>query len=121
MPQSRNNPEKPARPANLPKGRWLGDFSPLKPAERKLIAACAAGGGCEFNDGKRPDEAKPAYTIRAALIRFLALGGDTEHPVHEHGVRLAGAWISGPLDLDGATVRFDLQLRSARGQIHPKV
>ena len=95
---------KPKRPSHLPHGRWLGDFeeeNPLSAAEKALVAACARGEAWEPEDwdGKRPDEATPANTIRAGLIRFLLLGGDAEHPVHEDGVELHGARIDDELDL----------------------
>jgi hypothetical protein len=45
-----------------------------------------------------------ANTIRPALIRFLALGGDQNVPVHERGLRVVGAFIGGGgkhVDLEG--------------------
>ncbi len=98
-------PRKPKRPAHLTHGRWLGDLEPLSTAEKALVAACAKGEiwWPEGRDGKtRPDVATPANTIRAALIRFLLLGGDANHPVHEWGVQAAGAWISGTLNMHQA-------------------
>ncbi len=98
------------RPAHLPHGRWLGDFAPLNDAEKKLLAACANGEYCTLNNGKRPEAAGDDYTIRAALIRFLVLGGDAAHPVHERGVQLDGAWIIGALDLEGVKTEGNLVL-----------
>ena len=89
------------RPPHLPHGRWLGDFAPLNDAEKKLLAACAAGVYCTLNNDDRPDAAGDEHIIRAALIRFLALGGDAANSVHERGVQLRGAWIIGALDLQG--------------------
>lgn len=100
----------PNRPAHLPHGRWLGDFEPLNAAETELVAACSRGDGCKFNNGDRPKVPGVEYTIRAALIRFLVLGGDTAHPVHEKGVQLIGAWIVGELDLEGIKTEADLKL-----------
>lgn len=37
--------------------------------------------------------ARDAITIRSGFLRFLAMGGDAEAPVHAYGVRLVGAWI----------------------------
>ena len=98
------------RPPHLPHGRWLGDFEPLNDAEKKLLADCAAGEYCTLNNGKRPKTAGDEYTIRAALIRFLVLGGDAAHPVHEKGVQLEGAWIIGALDLEGVKTEANLFL-----------
>ncbi|MFD2781319.1 hypothetical protein ACFS32_09540 [Novosphingobium pokkalii] len=97
------------RPAHLPIGRWLGDFAPLSEAEEKLVAACAKGEPCVL-DAERPEQATAANTIRAGLIRFLALGGDAKNPLHERGVCLQGAWISEALDLKGCNVEADLVL-----------
>lgn len=94
----------PARPPELPQGRWLGDLQAIKKlttAEERLLHCCAKGEAWKpvgWNR-KRPDEATPANTIRADLVRFLALGGDTYNPVHEASVVLFGGWIRGALDM----------------------
>ena len=59
----------------------------------------------------RPDVATSANTIRAGLIRFLLLGGDANHPVHERGVMLGGAWISDNLTMYLARCSVRLALR----------
>jgi hypothetical protein len=109
-------PAKPARPAHLAHGRWLDDLeaeAPLSAAENALIAACAKGEDWEPEgwDGETPPAAPTdANTIRASLIRFLLLGGDAEHPVHEHGVMAGGAWISGALNMYQARCLVRLSL-----------
>lgn len=108
-------PKKPApRKSAVPKrafGRSLSDFPNLSDAEKKLVACCAQGEICELGNGKLPKAATAANTIRAELIRFLALGGDADHPVHEEGVMLWGGWIKGILSLHQAqaAVRLDLK------------
>jgi hypothetical protein len=98
-------PAKPERPAHLAHGRWLDDLeaeAPLSDAEKALVAASAREEVWvpEGWDRKtRPNAPTPANTIRASLIRFLLLGGDANHPVHERGVMAGGAWISGALDI----------------------
>ncbi len=96
---------KPKRPPGLAQGRWLGDFPKLSAAEKALVAACARGETWEPVgwDGQRPEVATGANTIRAGLIRFLVLGGDADHPVHEVGVVLRGAWMIDALDLQNAS------------------
>ena len=98
------------KPTARAHGRSLADFPKLSVAETKLIACARHGEGCEL-DPKRPEEPTKANTIRAGLIRFLALGGDDENPVHERGVQLWGAWIRDQLDLTAAiaTRRLDIQ------------
>lgn len=107
-----------SRPANLADGRWLGDFEPLSDFERVLVASCAKG-KMLVADNKRPEQPDPANTIRATLIRFLLLGGDASHPVHEQGVAIKGAWISGDLDISGATCAARFLAASCRfaGQV----
>jgi len=45
-------------------------------------------------------EGARAPEIRAELIRFLARGGNADHPVDPRGVRLFGARVTGKLDLE---------------------
>jgi hypothetical protein len=93
----------------FPKGRTLAEFQPLQPAETELLQACAEGKVTELGK-ERPIEKTKVNAVRASFIRFLALGGDDEAPVHEHGVQLAGAWIEGVLDLQGAVTPSNLSL-----------
>lgn len=55
-----------------------------------------------------------ANCVRAAFVRFLALGGDEDAPVHERGVQLQGAWLEGVLDLEAAHVIHRLPLWACR-------
>ncbi len=102
-------PSRPTRPPGLAHGRWLGDFSRLSAAEKAFIAACATGNR-HILSTERPTRGTKANTIRAGLIRFMLLGGDADHPLHEKGVALEGAWISDTLDLEGAHTDRDLAL-----------
>lgn len=100
------------RPAGIQLGQWLGDIvPPPTPAERKLIAASVAGQRCKL-DLKRPrlQDRTIDNTIRATIIRFLVLGGDSQYPTHQRGVTLSGAWIDGPLDLKGCEAKAALRL-----------
>ncbi len=110
----RNMPAaKPERPPHLPHGRWLGDFPDLSDVEKRLVKDCAAGTICKLGT-TRPETATAANTIRAGLIRFLALGGDAAHPVHEKGLHLEGAWIEDRLDLEIVTATASLQMVRCR-------
>jgi len=93
----------------LSKGRTLVEFFPLQPGETALLQACADGEFTELGH-QRPSERTESNAVRASFIRFLALGGDNEAPVHEHGVQLAGAWIEGVLDLAGTFTPTGLSL-----------
>lgn len=102
---------KPRRPANVAHGRWLGDFAPLSAVEKRLIDHCAHGTQL-FIAGEKPPISTPENTIRADIVRFLLLGGDSEHPVHEEGVMIQGAWIADELNLHQATCKIRLDARS---------
>jgi hypothetical protein len=79
----------------------LQDFEPLNPAERTLLEAALAGKICVLAPA-RPKAALEENTVRAAFLRFLALGGGPGAPVPECGLRVQGAYIDGPVNLDGA-------------------
>ncbi len=117
-----------------PTGRSLVDFSGvyegtlngLYPAEEALLIH-AKNGSVYVVDKRRPcvslPEGKGGSTerpgfIRSAFIRFLALGGDGTHPVHEKGVQVEGAWIGYPLagkrDLDATLTTKDIDLESCK-------
>jgi len=81
----------------------------LSPAENKLIKGCKRGELTTLGNGTRPKRSSKARTIRADLLRYLILGGCEQCRVHENGVQLMGAWISGKLDLNFA---------SAKGTVH---
>ncbi|MCV4268894.1 membrane-associated oxidoreductase [Pseudomonas capsici] len=93
-----------------PYGRSLTDFGSLWPAELQLLEHCKVG--TEAKVGlKLPLEPSDSNRVRAEFIRFLALGGDEQAPVHEHGVQLRGAYVEGKLNLQSTTVPVALLLR----------
>lgn len=83
-------------------GRSLNDFLPLWEAEKRLLNYCAEGRLLVLSDSLPlpPLEPTAHNSLRAAFVRFLALGGDGEAPVHEIGVQVQGALIEGVLDFD---------------------
>ncbi len=96
-------------------GRSLEDFGELNTAEKEVLAAAREGRVALFGT-KVPetDADKKTRTVRAGLVRFLALGGDDANPVHEQGVLVRGAVIDGTLDFEGCTLGGDLTLTSCR-------
>lgn len=102
------------------KGRSLQEFSPLSPAEQRILEAAAAGDLAEIGE-TRPDAKGDANTVRATFLRFLALGGDDEAPVHERGLWVQGAWITGGLDLSGAEIAGGLVLTKCHFVETPKL
>jgi len=75
------------------------------------LLACCRKGELAFVANVRPEKETEANRVRAAFVRFLLLGGDERTPVHEHGVQLEGAWLTGVLDIGGAQVERRLGLR----------
>ena len=103
----------------LPKGRTLKEFQTLEqfknklyPAEKRLLEVCRKGTLLTLAE-ERPTEKNDDNTIRAEFLRFMALGGDDQNPVHERGVSLKGAWIEGVLNLSSAVVPCDLRIEKS--------
>jgi len=86
-------------------GSSLNDFEPLKTAEQMLLKACYVGQTAKVSS-QRPtlEEKTKENTVRADFLRFLALGGDENAPVHERGVFLRYAWIEDELNLEGMNI-----------------
>jgi hypothetical protein len=102
-PGKRSRLKRPALTDLLPEdGQLLG-------AEQRLLDLCAIGASLDIADG-RPDKMTNKNRIRADFVRFLALGGNDDTFVHQHGVRVKGAWIEGDLDLENCRVAVELTL-----------
>ena len=109
----------------LPKGRTLKEFQTLEqfknklyPAEKRLLEVCRKGTLLTLAE-ERPTEKNDDNTIRAEFLRFMALGGDDQNPVHERGVSLKGAWIEGVLNLSSAVVPCDLRIEKSHFTYSP--
>lgn len=102
----------------LPTGRTLAEFKPLKPAEDQLLDACKFGLLADLGSSS-PSAESDTNTVRANFLRFLALGGDDEAPIHERGIQLRGAWLRGTLDLTDATVPTSLAIRHTHFESQP--
>nr|WP_260408944.1 membrane-associated oxidoreductase [Pseudomonas cichorii] len=88
----------------------MSDFLPLLPAEQLLLKCCRNGAVAEVG-ASVPEEKTTENQVRAWFIRFLALGGDEKAIVHEQGVQLRGACITGTLNLRSLDVPLPLSLR----------
>lgn len=84
-------------------GRSLSDFGVLHPAERTLLENCADG-VVTCAESKKPAVYKKRNHVRASFLRFLLLGGDRHVAIHERGIQIKFAYISGVLDLEFASV-----------------
>lgn len=88
----------------------LCDFEPLNSAETRLVAECHTGERITVGDGELPDECSAEVEVRAGIIRIILSCSDEEICLHDKGLRLRGAWISGRLDLQGARCQHDISL-----------
>jgi hypothetical protein len=104
-----------------PCGRSLDDFRiegsatehGVLPAEEILLRNARIGEETVILKERpaTPSDGK-GNVVRAGFIRFLALGGDDTAPVHERGVWLTGAYITGgDLDLQGCKGVLPIFLR----------
>jgi hypothetical protein len=96
---------------------WDG---PLNEPEQALIKHATSGELFDLEGDPAPTDDRPAIeletmqgwgadrTIRAEVLRHLLV--ESEWPMHAKGVRLRGARITGPFDLDSATLRCPLEL-----------
>jgi hypothetical protein len=97
----------------------LARFGALGPAERVLIDGLDSGALDRLGPGGLPEAGDEARRVRADLVRYLLLGGPGAPPLHEKGLRLSGAWIVGPLDLEGCRVPRDIGLLDCRFEATP--
>ena len=80
--------------------RTLHDVGELALAEKRLLAELDHGGYHQCGDGTLPAIGDTERAIRASLLRLLLLGGPDMPRLHEKGLRLRGAWVTGTLDLE---------------------
>lgn len=92
------------------KGRSLRDFEPLNTAEELVLRGCNTGEPISIGRD-RPHVPYPVRTVRGSFLRFLILGGDDTTAIHERGILLRGAYISGRLDLRKTTTTAPFELQ----------
>jgi hypothetical protein len=102
----------------MTKGRSLDDFLPLRPGEERLLQACRVGEEAKLGDSP-PELCIDDNRIRGSFLRFLALGGDDQASIHEHGVQIRGAWIAGVFDLEATRVPSNLTLYACKFDTAP--
>lgn len=96
----------------------LAAFEPLSSAEAKVFAHLSTGDFDRLGDGLRPEQDNPERTVRAELLRFLILGNN-DFRLHEKGLRLSGAWVTGILDLEGCRIPRDIGLKDCHFEASP--
>ena len=113
------------QPNRQAKGRSLKEFGELSVAEKEILQGADLGkaifvGIKDPNQFKRPEEKSQANVVRADFLRFLILGGDENTPIHEWGIRVYCAWVTGDLDLQFCEIPkpFALDLCVLEGEIN---
>lgn len=99
----------------------LEQFQPLLPSEEVVLGLLLSGDFDAIGDGRLPEVGQNERTVRAEFLRFLLLGGDDNCRVHEKGVQLRGALITGVLDLEGCRVHCGIALKDCRFEAAPIV
>jgi hypothetical protein len=97
----------------------LSRFEPLGDAERALVEGVGNGEFDRMGDGGLPQGGHERQRVRAGLIRALLLGGQNLPAMHEKGLRLGGAWITGTLDLEGCRIPRDIGFLDCRFEATP--
>ena len=82
----------------------LRDDDLLTPAELTLLDAAQSGAVAQIGRSV-PNLKAPTVLIRAALLRYLILGGCKDFRTQPSGVTVNGAWIGGTLELSYTTAR----------------
>lgn len=102
MPSENNHPARPW--GRTLSNFWLdGEEGKLHPAEEDLLRCAASGEPCVRGD-ERPTTATEQNRIRANFLRFVALGGDKQNPLHDRGIQIIGAFIDATLDFEGTII-----------------
>jgi len=97
----------------------LADLEPLTATESDLLASIGTAIFHRCGDGRVPAAGDATRQIRASFLRLVLLGGPDVPRLHEKGIRVSGAWISGPLDLEGCHLMRDLRLADCRFDATP--
>ncbi|MFC9226599.1 membrane-associated oxidoreductase [Streptomyces hygroscopicus] len=92
------------------------EITDLTPAERRVREAFPLGEGVDLREGPEDDPAAgaawgPERTVRAEVLRALLVDGDSRAG-EIAGLKLAGARITGQLDLRYGVVQHSIRLRS---------
>lgn len=99
---------------------FVEEFEPLTPAEKQLLAEMGTGELVLIGDGTRPGRgAGEDRILRAAFLRALFLGQIEDLAkhgarLHEKGLRIAGARVTGWLDLEGCRIPRDIALANCQ-------
>lgn len=92
----------------------LARFGALGRAEQVMVDGVGNGVFDRVGAGGLPRQGDTDREVRADLIRALVMGGDGLPAMHEKGLRLTGAWITGTLDLEGCRIPRDIGLLDCR-------
>jgi hypothetical protein len=97
----------------------LDRFGALGTAEVKMVEGLDSGALDSVSPAGMPETGDEESRVRAELVRFVLLHGAEELNLHERGLRLGGAWITGVLDLEGCRIPRDIGLLDCRFDATP--
>jgi hypothetical protein len=87
--------------------------TPKSEGERNLLAAFKSGADCQLGDAV-PQDPADGVTVRAGFLRDLIVLEPSTGGAPVSGVRLTGAYVTGPLALAGLRIDFPLLLQKCR-------
>ncbi len=104
--------------------RWaqvvqLRDNDLLTPAELILLESAQAGTTAQISTTV-PNLKAPGVLIRAALLRYLILGGCKDFRTQPSGMTVNGGWIGGTLDLSYTTAHGPIDFFNCRFADRPQ-
>jgi len=99
----------------------LDQFRPVLTSEEIVVDHLRSGDYAVIADGSLPDADQHERSVRGEFLKFLLLGGDETHRVHEKGIQLRGALITGVLDLEGCRIHCGIALEDCRFAAAPNV
>lgn len=98
--------------------------APQNAAEEEFAKCMAAGIPYRIGKGRpekpinkgcrtTPEDREKDNVIRASVIKFFAWGGDEDNLMRGDVIDLQGVWVTGALDLTGASFPMRLYLQTA--------
>lgn len=89
-------------------------MKPTTSAERALLDELSQGGLTRLGSGGLPGADETERVVRAEMLRHVLTAPECVGSMHQKGLRVAGALIRGPLDLEGCRIDRDVWLVDCR-------
>ena len=89
-------------------------LTPSTAAEQALLDELSEGGLTRLGSGGLPGADETERAVRAELLRHVLTAPECSGAIHQKGLRVAGALVGGPLDLEGCRIDRDVWLVDCR-------